>query len=622
MPVSTLKGYSTANPNNTMEAIILNRTLSKKEIKSVEKLITPQTKIYRQPDIPCYFSRPDAGCETIPENDEEKKRINYTILDKVLNFGELKIDNSTITDMFLFGSLSMWHYSKFNVYFSVRNLYYEINFLKKILEKHDKIFYFGNSRYLEKYFNGSKILFFFPEKSTSKINYFQLFKFSLVFSVRVILSLFQKGYPANKKHVLIDNTVKQKVLNPETLKAEKSDITFYYLNSLAGKSFMVLEDLNIPTLKSKFYFRVEGWQFRYKNKIFGDVLLFKGFFNKRVRKEFYKHLKKTGALIKSIDKSQFDEVHNIIFYFFEKDLAAAKFYLYKYTVYKHFFKNRKFKSVTTIDENSARFKSILDAAKENGIKTIGIQHGTIHDLHPAYIYTANDKMRNIQSDYTLVWGDYWKEFLINRCNYNPGSLIVTGQIRTDIIHKLLNSNLELPQLKGIDKKIVVFASQPQRDAYLRRKAAEDVFNSVKDNKNLFLTVKLHQAEKNDTGYYHDIAKSTGITNYTLLYWVDLYHLFSKSDIVITCFSTVGSEAVYFNKPLIILDPLKQDLQNYHREGVAFQATGERELKNYIEKIVSGELKINREAYNNFIKKYAYKIDGHTTERVLNFIKSV
>ena len=117
-----------------MEAIIINRQLSKKEIKNIKKQLTPYIKIYHQPNIPCYFAT-SKNCEPIPENDEQKKKINYSIFDEVLNFGELKINNSAFTDLFIFGSLSLWHYSKLNVYFSVRNLFYEINFIKKTLRK-------------------------------------------------------------------------------------------------------------------------------------------------------------------------------------------------------------------------------------------------------------------------------------------------------------------------------------------------------------------------------------------------------------------------------------------------------------------------------------------------------
>ena len=47
-----------------------------------------------------------------------------------------------------------------------------------------------------------------------------------------------------------------------------------------------------------------------------------------------------------------------------------------------------------------------------------------------------------------------------------------------------------------------------------------------------------------------------------------------------------------------------------------------ELENYFRKIISGNLTINKRAYDNFIANYAYKIDGKTSERVIHFIKLI
>lgn len=60
-----------------------------------------------------------------------------------------------------------------------------------------------------------------------------------------------------------------------------------------------------------------------------------------------------------------------------------------------------------------RCAAYLMHSKACHIKTIGIQHGNIHDLHPAYMYTATDIRLGILCDTTIVWGDYWKDFLIN-----------------------------------------------------------------------------------------------------------------------------------------------------------------------------------------------------------------
>jgi CDP-glycerol glycerophosphotransferase (TagB/SpsB family) len=240
------------------------------------------------------------------------------------------------------------------------------------------------------------------------------------------------------------------------------------------------------------------------------------------------------------------------------------------------------------------------------------------------MYTQNDKKRNILPDYTLVWGEYWKNFLINEGNYPEEALRVTGQIRTDIIPKiienpkLIHSFIQLPR----NKKIILFASQPQRDAELRKLAAYDVFSAAKKTANAHLLFKLHPAEKNDFDYYQQIAKEANCHNYTIIYEADLYILIASADVVITCFSTVGAETTYFFKPLIILDHLKQDVQHYYKEGIAFQATDGPMLTEYIEHILDGKKELNKEAYNKYRSRFAYKIDGKVSERVINFIQSI
>ncbi len=225
------------------------------------------------------------------------------------------------------------------------------------------------------------------------------------------------------------------------------------------------------------------------------------------------------------------------------------------------------------------------------------------------------------ADYTLVWGEYYKSLLSNKGNYNPDSLIVTGHIRTDVI-PLLEKGRQ--GIKGIpdNMPIVIFASQPQRDASLRIRTARDVFNAVKRLNNMMLIVKLHPAEKNDSRFYESVADEYGLENYKIIYDEDLYTLISSCEALITCFSTVGTETAYFYKPLIILDHLRQDIQGYKKEGIAFQAAGPVELYQYLKGILDGSLQIDRKAYGRFISKYAYKIDGQVSERCVTFLKSL
>ena len=101
--------------------------------------------------------------------------------------------------------------------------------------------------------------------------------------------------------------------------------------------------------------------------------------------------------------------------------------------------------------------------------------------------------------------------------------------------------------------------------------------------------------------------------------IDLYLLLHLSDIVVTCFSTVGTEAVYFHKPLVILDHLKEDILHYIAEGVAFAATNSIELKTCLERIFSHQLVFDTNIYEEYIGRYALRIDGQASKRFVDFM---
>ena len=67
--------------------------------------------------------------------------------------------------------------------------------------------------------------------------------------------------------------------------------------------------------------------------------------------------------------------------------------------------------------------------------------------------------------------------------------------------------------------------------------------------------------------YHKIAKKYNANNYEINTG-NLYSLIAKCNIVITYYSTVGIEAIYFNKELITLDYNKLDLQSYLKNKVS------------------------------------------------------
>ncbi|MEZ5196498.1 MAG: CDP-glycerol glycerophosphotransferase family protein [Bacteroidales bacterium] len=607
-----------------MEAIIINRKLADQEEEKILQILKQDKnpKLFANVELPASLDKYCSGPAEL--SSEEKREINYRIIDKVIDFGEMKIDNRAITDILTFEKVSIWHYHKFRTYFSIRNLYYEIELINQLGSKYSRIYYYSENVLLQEIrFESAEINICTPQVNRSNFSKKTAFHFSIFFIIRALLGVFQLPGLKNKKHIVIDHAIKQTCLNLHTLQPEPGNYNLQYLFDELDDQFIILNDLDIPKFQVGADFVFDTTYFKLKeNTFFGEWVLFRGLFSGKIRKDLKSLSVKLIAKYKQIESETNDPVFKLAIQQLISLHASSKLFLFKYLSYKKFFTKYHFNSITSIDENSARIKSILDAAKAENINTIGIQHGTIHELHPAYIYTNEDQQRNIVPDYTMVWGKYWSEFLIEHGNYKADSLEITGQIRTDIIHKLKTANphdyLKIPEAS----RIVVFASQPQRDPKLRYQAAFDVFTSVKDLADVHLVVKLHPAEKNDFGYYHNIAQKAGCANYQILEQFDLYLLISLSEIMITCFSTVGAETVYFNKPLIILDHLKQDIQGYLREGIAFQAANSQELQHYLQKLIAGDIHFNETAYKKYIEKYAFKIDGKVADRIIHFINNL
>lgn len=96
----------------------------------------------------------------------------------------------------------------------------------------------------------------------------------------------------------------------------------------------------------------------------------------------------------------------------------------------------------------------------------------------------------------------------------------------------------------------------------------------------------------------------------------LYTLLAKSDAVITYYSTVGIEALYFGKTLITNDYYELDYQSYLKDQVSRNARNREELKRIVEKLTQEEDFQKQERINTFIANRVYRIDGEVTNRII------
>lgn len=556
---------------------------------------------------------------------EIKAKVNQAFFDWTINFGEKEIDGKCIADLLTVNHQSFWHYHKYRAYFQVREQLYEVEMVQQLASQYSNLYVYSNSGFASALELPSNVTVVAQSGNSKKPKaYTTLIRYAAFIVFRGLKSML-KAKPKNK-HILIDKGIKQFSLDGQKLAISKSNIYLNNVFTAADSNFCIITDTDIPSLE-KGGFSAKNHPAPKGNSgvtiFWGEYILLKALLSPKTwskAKRIENEVKAIALRVRSSVTHPYDKLlaNHLVQYSF-----SNKAYILKNLAWSQFLESYPAKSITSIDENSPMVLAIFDAAKVKGIARIAVQHGTIHQQHPAYVHSPGDAGRDVFPTLTLAWGKSWCEFLTSKACY-PSSLVrVTGQQRTDIIPILEANKNKVETLLGFKhENAVMFASQPQQDETLRRRAAEDVFFAAKSNPSILMVVKLHPRESDDVEYYHSIAKEIGCTNYLLTIKTDLYALLSYSKVVITCFSTVGTEAVYFNKPLIILDHLKADVLGLVREGLATQTTNATELSSAINAFIKGDASINSQAFTHYIEQYAYKIDGNTSQRIVSEIKSL
>lgn len=545
--------------------------------------------------------------------ESEKTEVNFMVMRKLLGFSDLMYRQKT--------TFPAWEYHKFRSYFSLRNLMYKVNALRKVQFGGAEILYFGvNSDLIDLAQPDINIKVILSDKLAKRTGNKSIKYFYLNYLLRAIRGSIKRLFSTSisKCDILfIDSNSRQLMQSEDAGMYIKGHPQLEYLISDLPDYVGSINEVFLNKMKTYKLSHIFQPTKKYEPLVFGESIFLFSLFSHLIRKKVKKENDTLLIHLENIENQSLDVEYQYFVKDIRRNLKMTNFFIKRFYAYRGFFRKANIKAVFTTDENSPFARSILDAAKAEGVKTVGIQHGTLHELHPAYRYTKAQVDAGVLPDFTLVWGEFWKEFLIDYGNYPKDSLYITGQIRTDVI-----PNLKKQQKKLNYNKLVVFASQPQRDPLLRRRAAEDVFKACKTIPDVHLAVKLHPNEYEDEQYYRDIASQIGIENFSIEKQLDLYELIGSCDVLITCFSTVGTETVYFKKPLIILDHLKQDIMRYIEKGVGVQATDDITLKKHVQAFLDGERKINRQAYDDFIRDYAYKIDGKAAKRTLEFFKTL
>ena len=564
-------------------------------------------------------------------DDNEKKRINEQLFAAILNFGDRIIDGKMISQHLNFDGAGLWYYHKFRIFFNIVNEHYQLVELNNNLNGASSalIYTSGPENLRSKLDLDDVEIITSPKRSGEQFSIWSAFQYGVTVVIRFILSLFASKSAFNRKKFLSIDSVAQ---YRNVLSLDGSSIIFEnvftgYLYQKKRNEIGFIDQLLIPKFKGRDRYRFDAKHIINHNKrarILGEYVISRALLSARILRKVLKSrsdLQQKYTLIKQHIKDDPGQLQ--ILNEFIKLHTTTSFYLLKFYAYLRFFKGKVCRSIMTVDENSANYKIILDAAKQHGIYTIGYQHGNISRFSPNYMYSKADISQKPMPDLTITWGSKWVELLQNSGNYRRDSLEIAGQIRTDVIKPLeQNNSLDRRTIVNEIKEnhIVLFATQPQKDESLRYRAAEDAVIACENLDSVHLVFKLHPREL-DPEFYISIAEKQQFDKYSILRDKELYLLLKVSDVVITCFSTVGTEALYFHKPLIVLDHLKEDILGYCKDGVAFQATNAAELQKHLTSTLNKKISTDQKIVDEYLQRSTYKIDGMAADRVWQFVQS-
>jgi hypothetical protein len=210
-------------------------------------------------------------------------------------------------------------------------------------------------------------------------------------------------------------------------------------------------------------------------------------------------------------------------------------------------------------------KAIELVAKKLKIKTIAIQHGLILRDTPDYFFnqirTDQIPLGNIIPDITLVFGEYYKELLVEKSAYPKKNIEIFGHPEYFNVNEIKSKiNKQKLQSKfGWTKKFVILVSLSFRFFDIPnspdRIILNIIYNEFKNDNDLIVLVRPHPGDK----FTKDILKKEFPSENFHLSESSLIEDIILSDIVITLpISTVSTETIIFNKPILFPDIIQQN----------------------------------------------------------------
>jgi len=266
--------------------------------------------------------------------------------------------------------------------------------------------------------------------------------------------------------------------------------------------------------------------------------------------DFFSILKKKNIKLKKEEERQIDlfiegikiyipvnKVEKDFYYRFKKDiLDNIKYQLSFSKYYKKLLKKLNAKIVIYHD-SSPNIVHLL--ARELGIKTAEFQHGLGASKLGAGYQFGNfffkEEGKKYMPDYLLTRGDKWEEFM-----NTPSKLIKIGYPFFTKIIEEYKRKMPVQEKKENIKTILFLSPFVMHAKYLADNLNEEEYKII---------FKLHPTDQAGNPEYENLKS---YTNIEIVDKGEIYSLISKSDMIVSCYSTAIFEALPFNKIIFIL----------------------------------------------------------------------
>jgi hypothetical protein len=146
--------------------------------------------------------------------------------------------------------------------------------------------------------------------------------------------------------------------------------------------------------------------------------------------------------------------------------------------------------------------------------------------------------------------------------------------------------------------------------------------AIEQNPEIYFVIKVHPRESTET--YDQIFKENTGENYSVIKNVDLYKLFTITDVQISVASTTSLEAVVFGIPIVLANPNNAiQLMDFFQNEIELRAKTQEELNECIHRCLTDEYRMDFKAKRDkyIVSRYGF-LDGKSAKRTIKNIQEI